>query len=105
MTVFTSRPEFDAASIHELAKSLNHVDAEIQHFDTSAVAAYENAEPATRFSTASMLPLFLPWLIEDKFLFLDADILILHDISQLFEIDLDGSLIGACRSYSHTLSI
>ena len=44
-----------------------------------------------------MIPLFIPWLIDDKCLFLDADTLILHDISELYHTDLKGCLIGACR--------
>ena len=105
VTVFTSGPEFDTSSIHTLVKNLENVDVEVQRFDTYALTAYENKEPAARFPAASMLPLFLPWLVKGKCLFLDADTLVLHDVSQLFEIDLDGSLIGACRSYSHALSI
>ena len=44
-----------------------------------------------------MIPLFIPWLIDEKCLFLDADTLILHDISELYNTDLKGCLIGACR--------
>ncbi len=105
VTVFTSGPEFDTSSIHVMAKNFGSATVETRRFDAGALTAYEKTEPAARFPAASMLPLFLPWLVEGKCLFLDADTLVLHDISQLFEIDLDGSLIGACRSYSHALSI
>ena len=105
VTVFTSGPEFDTSSIQVLAKNFGSATIETRRFDAGALTSYEKTEPAVRFPAASMLPLFLPWLVKDKCLFLDADTLVLHDISQLFEIDLDGSLIGACRSYTHALSI
>ena len=105
VTVFTSGPEFDTSSIHVLAKTFGSATVRVRRFDADALMAYEKTEPAARFPSASMLPLFLPWLVEGKCLFVDADTLILHDIAQLFETDLNGCLIGACRSYSHALSI
>ena len=46
-----------------------------------------------------MIPLFVPSLVDEKCIFLDADTLVLEDISQLFESDLQGFPIGAVRSY------
>ena len=105
VTVFTAGPEFDTSSVHELGERFEGTTIEVRSFDASSLAAYENTELANRFPAASMLPLFLPQLVEGKCLFIDADTLILQDISQLYETDLNGCLIGACRSYAHALSI
>ncbi len=105
VTVFTAGPEFDTSHIHVLASHFPDAVVEIRRFDTSPLAEYEKSELAARFPAASMLPLFLPWLVDGKCLFLDADTLILDDVAQLFQTELNGCLIGACRVYPAALTI
>lgn len=105
VSIFTSGSEFDTSSVHVLAKNFKNVVVEIRKFDTASLTDYEMSEPANRFPAASMVPLFVPQLVEGKCIFLDADTLVLRDLGQLFRVHLDGCLIGACRSYSHSLSV
>ncbi len=105
ITIFTAGPEFDTSPIHVLAKNFENATFEFRRFDTSSLATYGKTEVATRFPAASMLPLFLPQMVEGRCLFIDADTLILDDIAQLFKTDLKGNLIGASRSYAAALSI
>ncbi len=105
VTVFTAGPEFDTSHIRVLARHFPNASVEIRRFDTSPLVEYEKSELAARFPAASMLPIFLPWLIEGKCLFLDADTLVLDDIASLFQTDLNGCLIGACLVYPAALTI
>lgn len=105
VTVFTAGPKFDTSCIRLLAGHFRNATVEIRRLDASPLADYEKSGLAARFPAASMLPLFLPWLVEDMCLFLDADTLILDDVARLFRTDLNGCLIGACRVYPTTLSI
>lgn len=105
VTVFTAGPKFDASPIHVLARHFENATVEIRRFDTSSLSAYEKTVSAARYPAASMLPLFLPWLVEGKCLFIDADTLIRKNLAQLYNTDLNGCLIGACRSYPAALSI
>ncbi len=104
ITIFTAGHKFDHSSIEDLCSYFENYRVQVRQFDTSSLFEYANTTHAVRFPAISMLPLFLPWLIKDKCLFLDADTLVKGDVSQLFDINLDGSLIGACQSYPFTLS-
>ena len=101
-TVFTAGPEFDTSSIRVLGRHFPNSIIDIRRFDTSALAEYEKSDLAARFPAASMLPLFLPWLVDGKCLFLDADTLVLDDIARLFQTDLNGCLIGALRFHTRS---
>lgn len=104
VTVFTAGPEFDTSPIQVLARYYENAMVEIRPFDTSSLSAYEMTDSAARYPAASLLPLFLPWLVTGKCLFVDADTLICRDVAQLYSTDLNGCLIGACRSYTSALS-
>ena len=100
ITVLVAEPEIeDASDIHKLADHFPNVTVDIRPFEAGDFEEYGKSEIAARFPAASLIPLFIPWLIDDKCLFLDADTLILHDISELYHTDLKGCLIGACREY------
>ena len=51
------------------------------------------------FSKETFFRILLPRLLPayDKVLYLDADIIILHDVYDLYNTDLDGNAIGACK--------
>ena len=98
ITVLVAEPEVeDASDIHKMADHFPNLTLDIRRFEAGDFEEYKKSEIAERFPAASMIPLFIPWLIDDKCLFLDADTLILHDISELYRTDLKGCLIGACR--------
>jgi len=107
ITVFVTENEFDTSPIHHLCNYFDDISVEvrIRSFDTNSLIHYENSAQAMRFPAISILPLFLPWLIEDKCLFLDADTLVMNDVKQLFDIDLCGHLIGGVKSSLVALSV
>ena len=59
---------------------------------------------ADYFTLTIFFRLFIPEMFPewDKGIYLDADIVVPGDISQLFDTDLGGNLIGACRDSSIT---
>ena len=88
ITVLVAEPEIeDASDIHKLADHFPNVTVDIRPFEAGDFEEYKKSEMAARFPAASMIPLFIPWLIDDRCLFLDADTLILHDISELYQTD------------------
>jgi len=105
ITVFTTGHEFDTSVIFELCNNFNFACAKVRNFDTTSLRSYENSPLALRWSAASMIPLFLPWLIKDKCIFLDADTLVISDLKELYDVNLSGNLIGACRSYPFALGL
>ncbi len=105
ISIFTAGPEFDTQPIYHLVNEFQSASVSVRRFDTGPLATYESTTLSTRFPAASMLPLFLPWLVEGKCIFLDADTLILDDLTKIFNADLNGNLIGAPRSYAASLSI
>ena len=105
ITVFVARPEIeDTSDIHKLSRRFPNATVDIRRFESGDFEEYEKNAMAARFPAASMIPLFLPWLIDEKCLFLDADTLVLQDISQLYHTDLKGCLIGACRASTESIS-
>ena len=105
ITVLVAEPEIeDASGIHKVADHFPDVAVDIRRFEAGDFEEYDKNRMAARFPAASMIPLFIPWLIDEKCLFLDADTLVLQDISQLYHTDLQGRLIGACRASTESLS-
>ena len=51
---------------------------------------------APRWPAIVTLPLELPWLVEGRCLFIDADTLVAGDVSEIMAIDLEGMPLGAC---------
>ncbi len=104
VTVFAAGAEFDTGAVRDLAGHFPDSAVEVRRFDSGPLAEYGKSRHAARFPAASMVPLFLPWLVEGRCLFLDADTLVLDDVAELFRTDLEGGLIGACLSYPTVLS-
>ena len=105
ITVLVAEPEVeDASDIHKMADHFPNLTVDVRRFETGNLEEYEKSVIAARFPAASMIPLFIPWLIDGKCLFLDADTLILHDISELYHTDLNGCLIGACLASTVSIS-
>ena len=105
ITVFATGSEFDPSSIYNVANFFPNASLDVRQFETDNLKEYEKTEIAQRFPAASMVPLFIPWLVDEKCLFLDADTLILQDIAPLFHTDLNDCLIGAVQVYTNILSV
>ncbi len=104
VTVFAAGAEFDTGAVRDLAGHFPDSAVEVRRFDSGPLAEYGKSRDAARYPAASMVPLFLPWLVEGRCLFLDADTLVLDDVAELFRTDLGGRLIGACLAYPAVLS-
>ena len=48
-----------------------------------------------RWPAISLLPLQLPWLVQGRCLFIDADTLVMRDVSELMAVDLEGMPLAA----------
>ena len=99
ITVFTVG-SIDNSNIEKLIDYFPGATLNVRQFNIDSLKRYEQTETAKRFPPASMVPLFIPWLVDTKCLFLDADTLILKDVSKLFQTDLNSSLVGAVPVYS-----
>lgn len=99
-TVIAASLEFDSSSIYKLVEQYPDATVEIQKFDVEKLTDYTRATKSTRYSAATMIPLFVPSLIDAKCIFLDADTLVLQDISVLFQSDMQDCLIGAVPTYT-----
>ena len=51
---------------------------------------------SARWPAIVTLPLELPWLVEGRCLFIDADTLVVGDVSEIMSIDMKGMPLGAC---------
>ena len=68
-----------------------NVDQELAGYDLSTNNAHISVETYYRFLIQKVLPFY------DKVLYLDSDIIINGDIAKLYNIDLQGKLLGAVR--------
>jgi len=68
-----------------------NVDRELAGYDLSTNNAHISVETYYRFLIQKVLPFY------DKVLYLDSDIIINGDIAKLYNIDLQGKLLGAVR--------
>ncbi len=68
-----------------------NVDRQIAGYDLSTNNAHISVETYYRFLIQEVLPFY------DKVLYLDSDIIIPGDISKLYNIDLQGKMLGAIR--------
>ena len=106
VTILTTGPDGNIrAAVGRLSDIFPNVQTEVRGFDSNHLGEYEKSDIAVRFPAASMVPLFIPWLIDGKCLFLDADTLILQDISELYRTNLRDHLIGATLAYTDAISI
>ena len=98
ITVFTVG-NIDTSKIYKLVNHFPDTVLSVQNFDSELLSEYEKSSVAQRYPKASMIPLLIPWLIDSRCIFLDADTLILDDVIELFSLDLKGAHIGATQYF------
>ena len=98
ITVMTVGP-IEKSEIEKVVKHFGNATLEIREFNTDVLQDYGKTPATKKFPVASMIPVFIPWLVNSRCLFLDADTLIIKDVYELFSTDLNGLLIGATRAY------
>ena len=69
------------------AASASGADIDIRPFDPPGLSDYRRDSRA-RYPAIVTLPMWLPWLIDGRCLFIDADTLVMRDASDLMETDL-----------------
>lgn len=105
LTIITTDPECqELEQVHELISKFPQKEAKVLHFDPDPLRDYDR-EREHDWTAASMVPLFVPWMVDGKCILLDADTIVLHDISELHEFDLNGFPIGAVQSSSTAMSV
>ena len=105
VTVLTSGPDKNIRSgVDSLSERFPNAWFDVREFAREDLAEYEQSEHAARYPPISMTPLYIPWMIEEKCIFLDADTLVLRDLSELYHTDLQGSLIGACMQVAFVIA-
>ena len=104
ITVFTVG-SIDNSNIEKLIDYFPSATLKVRQFNIDSLKRYEQTETAKQYPPASMVPIFIPWLVDTKCLFLDADTLILKDVSKLFQTDLNDSHIAAVLDYSSHKSV
>ena len=92
--------EYNQSVIKNLNNKKN-VNINFTFFDPNSVVGEERLHTWAHFSVDVYTRLFLHKIFPDldKILFLDADIIITADIANLFNEDINGYSIGACRNY------
>jgi len=102
--VMRSEPEKESANAIRNIKMLEglvhkYENARIRFVDVSGLADNKKFFVRGNFTPETYFRLFLPQVLENykKVLYLDADMVVCHDVAELYNIDLAGALIGAVR--------
>ena len=104
-TIFTVGPDKEIRRhVARLSDCFPKLELNIREFKPEGMGEFEDSALGDRHSMASTVPMFLPWLENGRCLFLDADTLIRHDISELYRTDLHGCHIGACLAPNMAIS-
>ncbi len=93
----------DTRKVHKVRELLKGgVEITLKEFDASRFVEYsefvkqKEAKNLPSYPAVSLLPLILPQLVDDFCLAIDADTLVVGDLSELLRIDLGNYLLGAC---------
>ncbi|WP_241622263.1 DUF4422 domain-containing protein [Rosenbergiella australiborealis] len=77
----------------------NHPNFSLRFFDVNTFTELNDVHVRGHFTAATYARLFIPRLLNDykKVIFIDADTVVEHDISELYNIDLGTNLVAAVR--------
>lgn len=94
----------DTAGIKRQKKMLKNLVAQydnstIRFIDISSIIGDKDFFVRDNFTLETYFRLFLPAIFDncEKIIYLDADIVVCHDISEMYNIDLEDNLVGAVR--------
>jgi lipopolysaccharide biosynthesis glycosyltransferase/MoaA/NifB/PqqE/SkfB family radical SAM enzyme len=97
-------PEFDSDDAIRNMKMLQklvgrHHNAKIRFVDISGLIGDKDFFVRGNFTPETYFRLFLPQVLSnyEKVLYLDADTVVCRDVAELYNIDLDGAILGAVR--------
>ena len=102
--VMRNIPEFDSATALRyttmLKRMVNEYDnVNIRFIDISGLIGDKDFFVRGNFTPETYFRLFLPQILNnyEKILYMDADMIVCHDVAELFCQDLGGNLLGAVR--------
>lgn len=102
--VLRNKPEFDSDSAVRNIKMLEKLvrrysNANIRFVDISGLIGSKDFFVRGNFTPETYFRLFLPKILKnyEKVLYLDADMVVCHDVAELYHTDLEGALLGAVR--------
>lgn len=102
--VMRNIPEFDSEKAIRYTKMLKktvgrYPNASIRFVDISGLLGERKFFVRDNFTPETYFRLFLPQILNnyEKVLYLDADMVACHDVAELYNIDLEGNLLGAVR--------
>ncbi len=102
--VLRNKPEFDSDGAIRNIKMLeklvaSYSNASIRFVDISALLGSKEFFVRGNFTPETYFRLFLPQILGnyERVLYLDADMVICHDVAELYETDLNGAVLGAVR--------
>ena len=102
--VMRNVPEFDSErakrNINMLKKLVSkYPNAEIRFVDISSLLGNKDFYVRGNFTPETYFRLFLPQVLSnyEKIIYLDADTVVCRDIADLYDVDLDGAVLGAVR--------
>lgn len=102
--VMRNVPEFDSAGALRYTNMLKKMvgqygNASIRFVDISGLIGDKDFFVRGNFTPETYFRLFLPQILNkyEKILYMDADMIVLHDVAELFSQDLEGKILGAVR--------
>lgn len=102
--VLENKPELDSHGAVRNIKMLEKLvgrysNASIRFVDISGLLGNKEFFVRGNFTPETYFRLFLPQILGnyEKVLYLDADMVVCHDVAELYETDLNGALLGAVR--------
>lgn len=102
--VLRNKPEFDTDTMKRyigMQKRMvsSYTNASIRFLDISGLLEGKDFYVRGNFTPETYFRLFLPQALKnyEKILYLDADIVVCHDVAELYDLDLGDMLLGAVR--------
>ena len=85
-----------SALIRELCGRFPKARVDVRGFDLSEFESVESGFGDGYMTASALIRLRIPWLVEGRAVYLDADTLVVRDIAGLYGSNLNGHPVGAC---------
>lgn len=85
-------------NIHALRNALRQFDSTTLHFHALSIEDFgDTAQPDPNITLTMLARLFLPMIASGRVLYIDGDTLIEAPLAPLFDLDMQGNLLGCVR--------
>ena len=82
--------------IRELGGRFPKARVDVRGFDLSEFESVESGFDDSSLTSSTLIRLRIPWLVDGRVVYLDADTLVVRDIAGLYDSNLNGCPVGAC---------